>query len=98
MGGDDAPGSIVDGALVAARHLQIGLLLVGERQAIERELARHPGVASLDVAVLDAPDRIEMPESAARALRRKPGASIRVAAEAVRDGQANPAMAGSGMG
>ncbi len=88
-GGYDAPGSIVAGALAAARHLQIGLLLVGERQAIERELARHPGVASLDVAVLDAPDRIEMPESAARALRRKPGASIRVAAEAVRDGQAS---------
>jgi glycerol-3-phosphate acyltransferase PlsX len=89
MGGDDAPGSIVDGALVAARHLQIGLLLVGERHALERELARHPGVASLDVTVLDAPDRIEMSEAAATALRRKPGASIRVAAEAVRDGHAS---------
>jgi phosphate acyltransferase len=29
MGGDEAPGSIIDGALVAARHLQVGLLLVG---------------------------------------------------------------------
>ena len=31
MGGDHGPGSIIDGALVAARHLQIGLLLVGAR-------------------------------------------------------------------
>jgi phosphate acyltransferase len=88
MGGDDAPGSIVGGALVAARHLQAALLLVGERDALERELARHPGSGSLDVQLLDAPERIEMAEPAAAALRRKPGASIRVAAEAVRDGRA----------
>jgi glycerol-3-phosphate acyltransferase PlsX len=89
MGGDDAPGSIVSGALVAARHLQAGLLLVGERLAIERELARHPGSGSLDVQLLDAPDRIDMSEPAAAALRRKPRASIRVAADAVRDGRAS---------
>ena len=88
MGGDDAPGSIVGGALVAARRLQAGLLLVGERHALERELARHPGSGALDVQLLDAPERIEMAEPAAAALRRKPGASIRVAAEAVRDGRA----------
>src|SRR5215510_8762111 len=89
MGGDDAPGSIVDGALVAARHLQCGLLLVGERTAIEQELARHPGAGSLDIALVDAPERIEMAEPAAASLRRKPGASIRLAAEAVRDGRAD---------
>ena len=89
MGGDDAPGSIVHGTLVAARHLQCGLLLVGARAAIEQELARHPGAGSLDIALVDAPERIEMAESAAAALRRKPGASIRLAAEAVRDGRAD---------
>jgi len=88
MGGDDAPASIVSGALVAARHLQVGLLLVGEHAAIERELARHPGSGSLDIAVLDAPHRIEMAENATASLRRKPGASIRLAAEAVREGRA----------
>jgi glycerol-3-phosphate acyltransferase PlsX len=88
MGGDDAPASIVDGALVAARHLQVGLLLVGAADAIERELARHPGASSLDVQILDTPESIGMAEPAAAALRRKPRASIRVAAEAVRDGQA----------
>ena len=89
MGGDDAPSSIVDGALVAARHLQCGLLLVGGRRVIEQELARHPGAGSLDIALVDAPERIEMAEPAAAALRRKPGASIRLAAEAVRDGRAD---------
>jgi phosphate acyltransferase len=89
MGGDDAPGSIVDGALVAARRLQVGLLLVGDRGQIERELARHPGAGSLDLEILDTPERIGMSEPATAALRRKPRASIRLAVEAVRDRRAS---------
>ena len=88
MGGDDAPGSIVDGALVAARRLQVGLLLVGDGQLIERELARHPGAGSLDLQILHTPDVVDMAEGAASAFRRKPRASIRLAAESVRDGRA----------
>ena len=88
MGGDEAPASIIDGALVAARHLQVGLLLVGARDAIERELSRHPGASWLDLEILDTSERIEMEEPAAAALRRKPRASIRVAADAVAAGRA----------
>jgi glycerol-3-phosphate acyltransferase PlsX len=92
MGGDIGPSVTVDGALVAARHLQVALLLVGDRAAIESELARHPAATlfrRIDIQIADAPERIEMSESAAQALRRKPRASIRVAAEAVRDGRAD---------
>jgi phosphate acyltransferase len=89
MGGDHGPGSIIDGALVAARHLQIGLLLVGARDIVETELRRHPGAGSLDIEILDAPEWVEMAEAAASALRRKPHASIRVAADAVKAGRAD---------
>jgi glycerol-3-phosphate acyltransferase PlsX len=88
MGGDDGPGTIIDGALVAARHLQIGLLLVGDRDVIERELSRHPRAGALDLQTLHTPESISMSESATSALRRKPRASVRLAAEAVRDGDA----------
>ena len=88
MGGDDAPGSIVDGALVAARRLQVGLLLVGDGALIERELGRHPGAGALDLHILDTPDQIRMAEPATTGLRRKPRASIKLAVEAVRDGRA----------
>ena len=71
MGGDDGPRSIVDGALVAARHLQIGLLLVGASTDIERELSRHPRVSALDVRILDTPESIGMGESAGTALRQQ---------------------------
>ena len=88
MGGDDGPRTIIDGALVAARHLQVGLLLAGDRSLVERELARHPGAGSLDIDILDTPEFVDMAEPAATALRRKPRASVRLAAEAVRDGRA----------
>ena len=41
MGGDDGPRTIIDGSLVAARHLQIGLLL-GRRQCPDRTRAVAP--------------------------------------------------------
>lgn len=88
MGGDEGPRWIIDGALVAARHLQAGLLLVGHAAVIEAELARHPRAASLDVRIIDTTESVGMGEPAAAALRRKPRASIRLAAEAVRDGEA----------
>ena len=89
MGGDLGPSVIVDGALVAARHLQVGLLLVGDAAAIETELARHPAAGGLDVQIVHAPERIDMADAAAAALRRKPRASIRVAAECVSRGRAD---------
>jgi phosphate acyltransferase len=89
MGGDDGPGTIIDGALVAARHLQIGLLLVGDQNAIERELSRHPGATALDLEILHTPESVSMNEPATAALRRKPRASVRLAAEAVRAGNAS---------
>jgi glycerol-3-phosphate acyltransferase PlsX len=89
MGGDHGPGSVIDGALVAARHLQLALVLVGDRAVIDAELRRHPGAGSLEIDVIDAPEWVEIAEPPALALRRKPRASIRVAAEAVRDGRAD---------
>jgi phosphate acyltransferase len=88
MGGDHAPARPVDGALAAARKLGLGIDLVGRSDLIDAELQRHPDAASLDVRVIDAPDVVDITESPAKALRRKPRASIRVAAEHVAAGHA----------
>ena len=55
---------VVDGALVAARHLQVGLLLVGDGGAIEAELSRHPAARGIDLQIVDAPERVEMARAA----------------------------------
>jgi phosphate acyltransferase len=89
MGGDHAPDAIIGGAISAARRHGIALLLVGDQDVIQDVLARSPGADAVDIQVAHAPERIEMAEAASSALRRKPLASIRVAAEAVRDGRAS---------
>jgi len=88
MGGDDAPRNIVDGALAAVRHFDLGVLLVGRADAVGAELERHDGDRAR-VRIVDAPDVVAMEESASLALRRKPASSIRVAAEAVARGEAS---------
>jgi glycerol-3-phosphate acyltransferase PlsX len=88
MGGDDAPGVVVDGALAAARHLDLGVALVGPRTVLAAELERHQDADAARVRVVDAPDVIGMTESPAAALRRKPGASIAIAAGLVASGEA----------
>jgi glycerol-3-phosphate acyltransferase PlsX len=88
MGGDYAPAHPVDGAIAAARHVGLGIDLIGREAAIRAELARYPDIGDLDVRVIHAPDVIDMNDSPAKALRRKPRASIRVAAEHVAAGNA----------
>lgn len=82
MGGDHAPSAIVDGAVAAARHLDIKISLVGAPAAIEAALDRHADARQLAIAVVDAPEVVDMAEPPA-AVRRKPRASIRVAADLV---------------
>ena len=88
MGGDAAPRVAVDGALAAARHFDLGVALAGPIELLESELARHADVDAARVRLVDAPEAIGMEESPAAALRRKPNASIRVAADLVARGEA----------
>lgn len=81
------PRTVVHGAVAAAREDGLALTLVGARAMLEDELARFPEVDSLSIAILDAPDVVGMDEPAV-AVRRRPRASVRVAAEAVAAGEA----------
>ena len=50
---------------------------------MQQALSAHPDWRSLGIGVVDAPDVIEMAESPASAVRRKPRSSVRVAADLV---------------
>src|SRR5262245_50708303 len=88
MGGDAGPGHVVDGALAAARHLDLGVALVGPVAKVEAEAASHAGYDPARVRLVDADAVVEMDESPAVALKRKPRASIKVAADLVARGEA----------
>src|SRR2546422_8829448 len=88
MGGDHGPAVIVEGAADAVREFGASVILVGNRDAIERELARlNAGTPGLEIR--PAWQGVEMAESPSRALRRKRASSLRIAAELVRDGHAS---------
>lgn len=87
MGGDHAPMPEVSGAVMAAREWGIPVVLVGQRERIEAELAGHR-CEGLDISVHHADDVIGMHDAASDAVRRKKNSSIRVAFDLVREGQA----------
>jgi fatty acid/phospholipid biosynthesis enzyme len=73
MGGDEAPGRIVDGALAASRHFDLGVTLVGPAERLEDELSRHPGVDRERVRIVHADAVVEMAEApAARCAASRP--------------------------
>jgi phosphate acyltransferase len=78
MGSDNAPAIEVEGALAALATLggTFQLVLVGDTARIEAELDRHADVPRERIEIVHAPERIEMGESPAQAIRRKQGSSI----------------------
>ncbi len=75
MGGDNAPGAIVEGAVMAARQLGVRVALVGQTEAIERVLGRLAPRPDA-ITVINAPDVIDMDEHPAQAARQKKQSSI----------------------
>src|SRR5208282_4632914 len=72
MGSDKAPKPEIEGALQAARHHGIRVLLVGPEAQLRAELARYPGARRLPVEAVHA----------------KRDSTIRVGLRLVREGRA----------
>ncbi len=88
MGGDLAPAAVVAGAVNAVRRQAAQVALVGPQERIRAELS-DAGGADLGIAIVDAPEFVGMDEAPLSALRRKPRASVRVAAALVASGEAS---------
>lgn len=87
MGGDRAPGVVIDGAVQAVQELGVEIVLVGREEDIRRELARH-GASGLPLSIVHADQVIEMDEHV-DAVKSKRDASIRVGMRLVRAGEAD---------
>ncbi len=97
MGGDYGPAVLVEGAVAAAREHGLSVVLVGDKAAVEAELARLH-VRDLSVSVRHASQVVEMDESPSQALRRKRDSSLRVAAELVKEGEARALVSAGNTG
>lgn len=88
MGGDHAPGVVVEGAILAAREYGVEIALVGPEDTVSAELARHEH-SGLNISVVHAEEVVGMEEHAVAALRQKRRSSIAVGVSMVREGQAD---------
>lgn len=88
MGGDNAPASVVDGAVLAADAApDVDVVLVGPTDVAEQLLADRDQAGRFELVA--ASQVIAMDEDPARAVRAKRDATVRVCARLVRDGQAD---------
>src|SRR5215216_4618231 len=86
MGGDHAPDVVVDGAVLAARELGVGILIVGPEPELRARLGKDAG--NVDIEIVNATQVVEMNEHPANAVRQKPDSSMVVGVRLVREGRA----------
>lgn len=95
MGGDNAPGEIVRGGVEAAVGLEdVKVILVGQQDQIEAELAKYPKDTEKArkagrLEVVPATEILEMDDEPAKSVRKKKDCSINVAMRLVKDGKAD---------
>ena len=89
MGGDNAPAATIAGCAdaLAKGDARVHLLLVGQKDAIEAELAKHSADKSR-YTIIDAPEVIGTDEAPTAALRQKKNSSLVVGLNLVKSGDA----------
>jgi phosphate acyltransferase len=88
MGGDHGPGPCIEGALQAAKELDVDVILVGDEKLLSDECHRL-GCTDGRVSIKHAPQVVEMHESPAAVARKKRDSSIWIATELVKSGDAH---------
>jgi phosphate acyltransferase len=88
MGSDNAPHSEVLGSVQAAKEYGVHVILVG-KEAVLSPLMKDAGANGLAIEIRNASQVVLMDEQPTVALRKKRDSSIRIAADAVREGVAS---------
>jgi len=95
MGGDNAPGEIVKGAVRAKRELGVEIVLVGREEEVKACLQSE---GCSDIEIVNATEVITMEDDPSTATRRKKDASMTVALNLLRDGQGDAVVSAGSTG
>ena len=89
MGGDNAPGEIVAGAVMAAQSREdIQIFLIGKEEVVSEELKKHT-YKKEQIEVVNATEVIETEEPPVNAIRKKKNSSLVVGLNLVKNGEAD---------
>ena len=90
MGGDNAPGEQIKGAVQAIKERKdIQIIFTGDQKAIEAELAKYPDYPKEQVKIVHTTEVIAMAEPPVHAIQKKKDSSIVVGMNLVRHGEAD---------
>jgi len=95
MGGDHAPGVVIEGALLAAQDLGVELVLIGQKDAVEQYLANHTNAPKFKI--IAASEVVPMHESPSVALRKK-DSSMKVGFEMMKRGEVDAVVSAGNSG
>ncbi len=99
MGGDHGLSVTIPAALTALKkHPDLRLILVGPRELIESDLARHQAGVNERMSIQHASEIVGMDEPPAQALRTKKDSSMRVAINLVKNGTAQACVSAGNTG
>lgn len=96
MGGDHAPGVVVEGALEAVEEYDVAVTLVGRDDALKAELAQRRSIPSC-LEIIHAPACIGMGDSPSKAAKIK-DSSLRVAFDLAKKGAADAVVSAGNSG
>lgn len=88
MGTDNRPAPDIEGAVLAARELKETIVLVGDRARMEAELGKH-ATTGLMIELVHAEEQVAMTDTPSKVMKSKPGSSMHVGMNLVRDASAD---------
>ena len=98
MGGDYAPESAVEGAVMAAREYETEIILTGLSDKIHAVLDRLDPDHNLPILVVHADEVVEMYDSPGKVLRSKRKSSMKIGLDLVKDGTASAFLSAGNTG
>ena len=98
MGGDNAPGEIVRGAVEASREFHVDVALVGREAEILACLNEMDVTPGEHIQIVNAPDVISMEDDPSTATRKKPESSMAVALQMLHRGEGDAVISAGSTG
>ncbi len=98
MSGDNAPGELVRGGVLAQREQNVDVVLVGRTAEIQKLLLDCGAAENPHIILEDAPDIIDMHDDPSTAVRRKPGSSMAVALNLLKNGAGDAVISAGNTG
>ncbi|MFH1753068.1 MAG: phosphate acyltransferase PlsX [Candidatus Omnitrophota bacterium] len=97
MGGDNAPGVVVEGAVAAVKELDSNIFLTGQEDVLSAELSKYT-YNTEKIKIVRATEVVNMDDSPIAPIRSKKDSSISVAVNLVKDGKAEAVVSAGNTG